>query len=94
MICLQYESGHCCCLPLFDFGLMSRLYTYYYILIFTVFDWIVVDRAGDGFPFANSSSNGLVVTSAVTMVYITAPPLFLSKQFRSYGQRLHVKVSA
>lgn len=61
---------------------------------FTVFDWIVVDRAGDGFPFANSSSNGLVVTSSVTVVYITAPPLFLGVQYRSYGQRLHVKVSA
>ena len=65
-----------------------------YVLVVTVFDWIVVDRAGDGFPFANSSSNGLVVTSTITVLYITAPPLFLGAQFRSYGQRLHLKVSA
>lgn len=59
-----------------------------------MFDWFVVDRVGGGVPFANSSSDGLVVTSTVSVLYITAPSLFLGAQYRSYGQRLHVEVSA
>ena len=58
-----------------------------------MFEWFVVDRAGGGVPFANSSSDGLVITSTVSTLYITAPPLFLGPQFRSYGQRLNVEVS-
>ena len=64
------------------------------VVHFTAFDWTVVSRGGDPVPFANSSFNGLVVTapSSPSVVYILAPSSFLGTQFRSYGQRLHVKV--
>lgn len=62
--------------------------------LFSEFDWVVVNRTGDVIPFVDSASNGLVVTSVLVppVMYISAPSLFLGTQFRSYGQRLHVKV--
>lgn len=64
------------------------------ISYFSEFDWVVVNRTGDVIPFVDSASNGLVVTSVLVppVMYISAPSLFLGTQFRSYGQRLHVKV--
>ncbi|XP_022780822.1 laminin subunit alpha-3-like isoform X1 [Stylophora pistillata] len=60
----------------------------------TEFDWVVVNRTGDVIPFVDSASNGLVVTSVIVppVMYISAPFLFLGRQFRSYGQKLHVKL--
>lgn len=64
------------------------------ISYFSEFDWVAVNRTGDVIPFVDSASNGLVVTSVLVppVMYISAPSLFLGTQFRSYGQRLHVKV--
>ena len=55
---------------------------------------MVVNRTGDLVQFASSSSNGLVVTSVLVppVLYIHAPSSFLGTQFRSYGQKLYVKV--